>query len=428
MSAACAPHRHGVRAGGSQLGFQQGPGGGRSGAARLGVRRRGREYQRRSCGRDALAADARLRCDLPSGRQPHHRRVRQHRAAGATREDSGVRLSQQRCAQRGCRRPRPRLLRRRSRSGDDGGAHHARRESRCHSLQTAAQDQAARQLDGGARLRCRHSRERAQARRRRDRTVGLESTQPTSGDVMDVEVTGRLDAYWADHLSAALEDAMRGGAHNIRLNMSRVSYMSSVGIRVLLKFYKQLQRINGTFAVSQPSEPVKTVLELAGLEILLAATGATAATHSPATSARRLDREGTAFEIFAIAPNAQLSCRVVGQPELLEGCGFTAQHGRTIAFPTSALGGGPGAFGDGFADCQGRFGEFLAAAGAAAYLPTDGTNVPDYLVSTGAFVPSVHVLYALICEGRLATLAWFATTRHNGVGLADLVEASLERA
>src|SRR5262245_46523124 len=111
----------------------------------------------------------------------------------------------------------------------------------------------------------------------------MEIVTRRSEDALELVVTGRLDAYWADHLSAALEEALRGGANRIRLDMAAVAYMSSVGIRVLLRFYKQLQGIQGTFAVSNPSVPVKTVLELAGLEaLLLAAPAAGAAPVSAA--------------------------------------------------------------------------------------------------------------------------------------------------
>ena len=97
----------------------------------------------------------------------------------------------------------------------------------------------------------------------------VEITTQQLSDAFEVRVKGRLDAYWADHLAHALEDAVRSGAHRIQVNMAEVVYMSSVGIRVLLKFYKQLQRINGALLVSEPSEPVKSVLELAGLQVLL---------------------------------------------------------------------------------------------------------------------------------------------------------------
>jgi hypothetical protein len=120
---------------------------------------------------------------------------------------------------------------------------------------------------------------------------------------------------------------------------------------------------------------------------------------------------------------------MVGAPARLESRGFSAADCRTIALPDGTLGVGLGAFGHGFADCQARFGEFLATAGAAAYLPTDGTNVPDYLVATGALVPELQVLYALVCEGGFAALVRFETPAgESAVQLEALVDASLETA
>jgi anti-anti-sigma factor len=240
-------------------------------------------------------------------------------------------------------------------------------------------------------------------------------------------VVGRLDAYWADHLARALDDAVRGGAHRIRANMAGVSFMSSVGIRVLLKFYKQLQRIKGSLTIAEPSEPVRTVLQLAGLDQLFAPAPAAALAPSMQRSSRRLERETAAFEVFDATPGASLTCRVVGQPEVLRGGRFTAAHCCTVKFPDSTLGVGLGAFGSGFADCQSRFGEFLAAAGTAAYMPTDGTNVADSLVSAGAFVPELTVLYAVVCEGAFTHLARFEARPAVGrVALSELVAAGLD--
>jgi hypothetical protein len=88
---------------------------------------------------------------------------------------------------------------------------------------------------------------------------------------------------------------------------------------------------------------------------------------------------------------------------------------------------GLGAFGRDFADCRERFGEFLAAAGAAAYLPTDGTDVADYVVSAGALVPELKVLYALACEGSFAALARFESRpREDRIALSDIADACLE--
>ena len=97
----------------------------------------------------------------------------------------------------------------------------------------------------------------------------MEITKKQIGEALEIRITGRLDAYWSDHLTNCLSDAIREGARQISLNMSEVAYMSSAGIRVLLQFYKQLKGIQGSFVVSNPSEPVKMVLELAGFGDLL---------------------------------------------------------------------------------------------------------------------------------------------------------------
>jgi anti-anti-sigma factor len=246
------------------------------------------------------------------------------------------------------------------------------------------------------------------------------------GDALEVAVSGRLDAYWADHLARALDESIRGGADRVRLDLSGVSFVSSVGLRVLVRFYKQLRGINGTLAVTNPSAAVARVLELAGLEALLARGDATAPGAPSRPVPPSVERGSARFDVFELAREARLRCRVIGAPERLEGARFEPGDCRTVGFPDGTLGLGLGAFGQGFADCQARFGEFLAAGGAAAYLPGDGTNVPDHLVSAGALVPELQVLYALACEGGFATLARFETGAAGPVGLRTLADTALE--
>jgi anti-anti-sigma factor len=257
---------------------------------------------------------------------------------------------------------------------------------------------------------------------------GMEIGTRSVGDVLEVVVAGRLDAYWADHLARALDNAVRDGAYRLRLDMGGVSYLSSVGIRVLLKCAKQLHRLKGSFTVCNPSEAVKTVLELAGLDALLMTRDAAPAVPADLpTASRAITRDTMTFEVFDIVPGATLRCRVVGEPEPLVGSRFTGAHSHVVRVPDPTFGIGLGALGSRFADCQGRFGEFLCAAGAAAYLPTDGTNVPDYLVAAGALVPELSILYALLCEGRCAQLARFESKPDGDpLTLAVLAETCLD--
>jgi len=252
-------------------------------------------------------------------------------------------------------------------------------------------------------------------------------TQPRDKGV-EVKVRGRLDNYWAEHLQRSLEEAIRGGAHVIWLNLAEVFYLSSAGIGLLVKFHKQLKAIGGTLQITNPSEHVKMVVELCHLSpILLSENSAEVAPVRHEVETRRFTFSGTAFELAECSTAKALSCEVFGDPELLRGCRFRPEHCRKVKFPDASFGLGLGAFGNGFEDVKERFGEFLAVGGTAAYLPTDGTNVADFMISSGDLVPEVNLLYGLKCEGGFTKLLRFESeSLANPVSLAELTHVSLE--
>jgi anti-anti-sigma factor len=254
------------------------------------------------------------------------------------------------------------------------------------------------------------------------------------GDEAEIELRGRLDAYWADHLSRDLDQLVRGGAHRLWLDLSGVTYLSSVGIGLLVRFQKELSRLGGSFKVINPSEPVKEVLTVVRLHALLIGEppGQRGRTTAPDRAPRRgetQERNGVAYETFALAADRPLSCRSVGDPaRLLHGRRFGPECCPAVALGGDSFAVGVGALGQSFEDCQGRFGEFLAAAGAVAYLPTDGTNVPDYFLLGGGTAPRVRLCYGLVFEGPFARLARFESRRDTGtVTLTELVEAGLDQ-
>jgi anti-anti-sigma factor len=265
----------------------------------------------------------------------------------------------------------------------------------------------------------------------------MEIKKQNLGDRIEIQVVGRMDGYWADHLGAALDEVIREGSHKISLDLSEVPFMSSAGIRVLVKCYKQLYALQGVFLIPSASEQVRKVIALSGLkETLLPISPAAAGTPAaPASAAappiarqsEQVEKAGGTYEVFTLGAEAKLKARLVGNPALLRGCQFRQENCRGRAFPETAFAVGVGALGDSFADCEGRFGEFLAAAGAVAYLPTDGTNVPDYFVPAQSSVPEVQVCYAAAFAGPFARMARFEAKKDAGpLGLTPLVEAGLE--
>src|SRR5262245_23446072 len=185
----------------------------------------------------------------------------------------------------------------------------------------------------------------------------MEITQQLNGDVLDMKASGRVDGYWADHLERALADAVSAGHHRVRLDCADVNFMSSAGIAVLMKFRKELARIDGKFLVVNPSKPVATTLALARLSDLLvegppkpaAAAGAAVARPEPAVRKRTIDN--TAYEIYDLDARATLECRAVGDTRLLSTGAFTEAHALSSDAAPPAFAVGIGAFGDSFDDC-----------------------------------------------------------------------------
>jgi anti-anti-sigma factor len=265
----------------------------------------------------------------------------------------------------------------------------------------------------------------------------MEITKQQSGDYAEMKVEGRLDGYWSDHLAAMLDEAVRGGAHSIRLDLGAVDYISSLGISVLMRFHRELRAIGGSLKVFNPSPRVQEVLALSNLsEMLLSRRGSRFESRDGATMTWEIGlpargaeykHERAVFELFEANRDATLECLHFGEPSLLRGCRFREAACRTLAIPEPGFALGLGALGQGFEECRDRFGEFLAVAEAAAYLPTDGTNVPDYLLLSGETPPRIQACYGLVCRGELGQLARFEAKRGVGaISLSEIAQAALE--
>ena len=262
----------------------------------------------------------------------------------------------------------------------------------------------------------------------------MEITKTQRQETLELKLRGRLDAYWADHVGKALDDAIRAGCHQIQLNFATVDYLSSAGLRLLLKYYKDLKAVQGSLTITQPSEATLAILKMAGFAAMMVEASGTPA---PATKLaggpaepRSLEKNGANFLVFEQVPDAQLRISLIGSPEKFFDGEFTEADCTSLSLPGGTFGLGLGAFGSGFGDCRERFGEFLAVAGTATTLPTDGSSVPDFVVTEEELVPEVKVLYGLAGKGQFAQMIRFdAKPEAPGViTLSNLVEAVLEMA
>jgi anti-anti-sigma factor len=254
----------------------------------------------------------------------------------------------------------------------------------------------------------------------------MEITQHPGADSLELRLSGRIDATWGEHLGATIENAVRAGAHRIVLNFREVQYISSLGISVLFLQCRLLKSVNGSLTITHPNKICKTVLTTVGLNEILVSDVTEAAASAMPLSREKLKRGGATYDIYPQKTAQPLSCSMIGQPERLGSSGYGEAECRTLKFVNGSFGLGLGAFGEGFADCKGRFGEFLAAGGCAITLPTNEAHaLPDYVVEQGGLVPQIEALYALVGKGDFSTMVRFdALAEGQGkIGLSELIDA-----
>src|SRR6266487_764076 len=145
----------------------------------------------------------------------------------------------------------------------------------------------------------------------------MEITQQPRDGRLELQLKGRLDANWADRVGSAIESAIRAGQHHLDLDLAQVDYLSSAGIRVLVKYYKQLKTAHGTLRVVRTTEAVLSVLQLSGIAGLLAAAAETPPPAESPAQISRWERNGVAFEAHEQQPGHVLDGQLHGHPEKL---------------------------------------------------------------------------------------------------------------
>ncbi len=251
--------------------------------------------------------------------------------------------------------------------------------------------------------------------------------------IAELVLVGSLDSSWSSYFSDRIDEVIRGGALEVRLDMTGVSYLSSNGIGILVKFHRQLAKIGGRFRIVEDSDAVSHVLKLTGVwQLLHDDAPAPGLKSAPAAKCEAIDREGMVLQVFPKAAGSQAErLDLMGDPTRFGAGGFDATHEITWSAVADAVALGLGALGPSFDECRGRFGEFLAVAGIAAYRPTAGTGRPDFEQSAGSFVPKVRMLYGLAFPARRAAVVRFEAhgeTSGSSVPLSQIALACLDLA
>lgn len=96
------------------------------------------------------------------------------------------------------------------------------------------------------------------------------SIQTDNSQIIPVmKVTGRVDSDTAPELDDALTRLLQENKNQIVLDLQGVEYMSSAGLRAVVKAYQGATKSGGDVRLACVSEPVEVVLRTVGMMQML---------------------------------------------------------------------------------------------------------------------------------------------------------------
>ena len=95
----------------------------------------------------------------------------------------------------------------------------------------------------------------------------MDINKKTNGNTIEVAVEGRLDTTTAPELEAALKEAA-DSADKIVLDFSKLDYVSSAGLRILLATHKKMAAKEG-MTVTGVNDIVNEIFEITGFSDIL---------------------------------------------------------------------------------------------------------------------------------------------------------------
>ena len=92
----------------------------------------------------------------------------------------------------------------------------------------------------------------------------MEISEKTAGNVNIIYLNGRLDAYAANDVEKKLDSLISAKQLNLVVEFSRLEYISSSGLRVLLSGIKKVKKEQGDIRLACLQPYVREVFDIAG--------------------------------------------------------------------------------------------------------------------------------------------------------------------
>jgi anti-anti-sigma factor len=94
--------------------------------------------------------------------------------------------------------------------------------------------------------------------------VEVDVQEERQGNISIISITGSIDALTAEDLVSVLDQSITDDYTRIIGDLSGVDYMSSAGLRAILKTLKASRAAAGDLRLAAPTEGVRSLLDMSG--------------------------------------------------------------------------------------------------------------------------------------------------------------------
>ncbi len=213
------------------------------------------------------------------------------------------------------------------------------------------------------------------------------------GDTLVVELGKRVDAYGSGELDKRLDALfMDEDLACIAFDMSNVRYLSSAGIRIIVRTLKKLKKRGGALALCGVQHYCRNVLETAGMTRSLNIFNTRSEAMDFLQSVHwerqalenwdRMEQMDSPIGHFRFVPgeNTQTEIRVIGSIADIFHSRVDQSRMFSRRFSQTEYSIGVGGLGEVPEDYMKLMGSMITIGGTMAWLPTDGHDLADFLL------------------------------------------------
>lgn len=101
----------------------------------------------------------------------------------------------------------------------------------------------------------------------------MQMIEEKSKDIYIFKLSGRLDSNTSPAFEEKIAQVIDAGSKHVVVDFEKLEYLSSAGLRVLLKVAKTLKPLSGKMVLCSMADYVREVFEISGFDTFLTIVG-----------------------------------------------------------------------------------------------------------------------------------------------------------